>query len=148
MATEAVAAGMRLRDAFQRLSPEGQRIMVESIRSQRAADRAHRDQVAQVRRRVLEQIGADRLDAEAVRRSYADERRMVAEAQARRNDAFVAAVQRLSAADRKTLSAELIRMQDMAQLREQRWRARAEQWRGRQRSGQGGGSEAVSAPDE
>lgn len=119
--------GLRLRDAFARLSPEGQRVMLDQQRQQRAADRTSRAAVEQVRRRMLELWAAERLDMTALRRLQGEERALLAEAQQQRQEAMASALQKLSAQDRRTFATELLRIQERARQRREAWEQRLEQ---------------------
>jgi Spy/CpxP family protein refolding chaperone len=81
------------------LSPEGQTIMRDTMRQamqddQRQPLRAARDKISAI-------VAADRLDVAALRRAMDDERKLMDAQHARRQEMLIAALQKLSPADRK-----------------------------------------------
>jgi Spy/CpxP family protein refolding chaperone len=90
--------------AFPSLSPEGRKIMTDAMRETRGeADRA---ELRAARDRVGTVLSADRLDVNALRQAMDAERKLVDTQQQRRQEAMIAAFQKLSAADRKAFVAD------------------------------------------
>ncbi len=120
---------MERRQAFGNVSPEGRKVLVEALRmskEDRAAIVAQRD-------RINALIGADRLDVAALRRAMDEERRLVQQQHARRQAAMLAAIQKLSAEDRKAFAADARHGRAMAEGRAEEWRRWAEEFRNRMR---------------
>lgn len=101
------------------LSPAGQAVMRDMMRQgmdegQRAPLRAARDRITTI-------VAADRLDVAALRSAMDDERRLMEAEHVRRQEAMVAALQKLSPADRKLFAqnaqAGRARMHQRMQLR-------------------------------
>lgn len=88
---------------FRNLSPEGRKLMVEAMRP--LADPQQRAQVKAARDRVNQLLVADRLDAAALGRAMDEERRLVDAQHARRQQALLGALQKMSAEDRKAFAA-------------------------------------------
>lgn len=104
--------GLRVRDLLTKLSPEGRQIMVSTLQGQREQMKANGDKLREVRERILTLIGADRFDAAALKRVFAEERQLTADAQMKRHDAMVAALTRLSSADRNVVAISIGEMRD------------------------------------
>jgi hypothetical protein len=103
---------------FPSVSPEGRAIIWQSMRGNRedrAAVRAARD-------RITAMVGADRLDVPALRRAMEEERRLVDSHHARRQANLLAAIEKLSPADRKAFAADAQRGRDRMEMRMQRMR--------------------------
>ena len=110
------------------LTPEGRKIMREAMREGRAANPGD---IGAARDRMLEILGADRLDVAALRRAMQDEQRLAVAQQQRHQDAMLAAFQKLSPRDRKafavSMRAQQFRMDQMrkdVESRMAKWRER------------------------
>lgn len=106
---------------FGNVSPEGRRILMEAMRGStdnRAAVKAARD-------RINTLVGADRLDTAALKRAMDAERRLVDSEHARRQSAMLAAVQKLSAEDRKAFAADASKARADVEKRTIEWRRMA-----------------------
>lgn len=90
--------------AFPSLSPEGRQIMRDAMRNSRAG--ADQDEIRNARDRVGSIVAADRLDVNALRQAMDAERRLVDAQHKRRQDAMIAAFQKLTPADRKAFVAD------------------------------------------
>lgn len=110
---------------FGNVSPEGRNILMEAMRGaggDRSAIHASRDRVNAV-------IGADKLDVAALKRAMDDERRLVDAQQAKRQDAMLVAVQKLSVTDRKAFAADAMKARAGVEKRTAEWRKRAQERR-------------------
>lgn len=111
---------MRHHQMFPGMSEDGRKALMEAMRSapeDRAAVQAARDRVAAL-------VGAEKLDVAALKRAMDDERRQVDGQHSRQQAAMLAAIQKLSVADRQAFAADVAKARaNMA--------ARAEQWRTR-----------------
>lgn len=110
---------------FGNVSPEGRKVLMEAMRganTDRGAIHASRDRVNTV-------IGADKLDVAALKRAMDDERRLVDAQQAKRQDAMLVAVQKLSVADRKAFAADAMKAREGVEKRTAEWRKRAQERR-------------------
>ncbi len=96
--------GMGHRGMFQSLSPEGRQTMVQAMRD--AREDVDRTQIRAARERVGTILAADKLDVTALRNAMDAERRLVDARHKVRQDAMLAAFQKLSAADRKAFVAD------------------------------------------
>jgi Spy/CpxP family protein refolding chaperone len=97
--------GGRMADrAFPSLSPEGRKIMMDAMRETRGE--SDRTDVRAARDRVGTVLSADKLDVNALRQAMDAERKLVDAQQQRRQEAMIAAFQKLSAADRKAFVAD------------------------------------------
>lgn len=88
---------------FRNMSPEGRKLMMDAMRP--LADPAQRAQVKAARDRVNQLLTADRLDAGALGRAMDDERRLVDAQHAKRQQALLGALQKMSVEDRKAFAA-------------------------------------------
>jgi Spy/CpxP family protein refolding chaperone len=111
---------------WQNVSPEGRAILRETLQGDpkdREATRAARDRINTI-------VGAERLDVSALRRAMEDERRLVDSQHAKRQASMLAAIQKLSAADRKAFAEDARRARADVEARTANWRKRAEDGRG------------------
>lgn len=115
---------------FGNVSEEGRALLSAALRSSTPEDRAA---LRAARDRVNALIAADRLDVPALRRAMDEERRLVAQQQARRQAALLEAVQKLSLADRRAFAADAGKGRRKAERRAAEWRAWAEAYRQRLR---------------
>ncbi len=115
----------RMRGALDALSPEGRAIVRAAMRD--SYDPAARAAIEAARARVLQLIAAEPLDLRALERAMADEGAAVQRHNKRRQERFLAALQRLSAADRKALAEAGLRARERF---EERRAALAERRRG------------------
>jgi uncharacterized membrane protein len=106
------ARGGPLRQALDAMSPEGRVAVLQSMRDSRPSV-AEEEAMRQVRRDIIVLMGADKLDAEALRKAMARERDLAQRNQARRHDVTVQTLQKLSAADRKIYVDTVARMADI-----------------------------------
>lgn len=107
------------------LSPEGRKILSEAMhgtQEDRAAVKAARDRISAL-------VGADRLDVPALKRAMDDERRLVDGQHAKRQQAMLAAVQKLSIEDRKAFAADASKARADVEKRTAQWRKWAEERR-------------------
>lgn len=109
--------GMRMRDVMEKLSPEGRLTMQTSMKTQMDEGKADQDKLRAVRAKVLLAMDADKFDAGALRRAFAEERALSAQGQERKHDAMTAALSKLSVADRKIITTNLKDMQGKMQMR-------------------------------
>ncbi len=86
---------------FKGMSEPGRRTVMAAMRPDGPADRADHDRVRMARDRMLQVLGADRLDPVALRRAMDDERDAANAMKARRQGALLQALQGLSLADRR-----------------------------------------------
>jgi uncharacterized membrane protein len=103
---------------FGNVSAEGRAILRESMKSDpegRAAVKAARD-------RINDLVAADRLDTAALKRAMEDERRLVDAQHAKRQASLLAAIQKLSPADRKAFAEDARKSRDEVEARVIRWR--------------------------
>lgn len=108
---------------FANLSPEGQAIVREAMRETPGSH----DEIKAVRQRMLTLLESDRLDVDAVRRAQAEERDISLRYHQRRQEAMLAAYQRLSAADRKALAATMREMDARMEARMKHMHKRAKE---------------------
>ena len=116
------AGRMHRAPMFQNMSPEGRKILTDAMRGTQE-DRAS---VAAARDRINTLVGADRLDTGALKRAMSDERRLVDGQHAKRQEAMLAAVQKLSVEDRKAFAADASKARADVERRTAEWRKRAE----------------------
>lgn len=111
------------------LSPEGRKVLGDAMRDARGEGP---DAVGQARQKVLELLDADRLDVGAVRRAMAEEHSLVERKQQARQEAMLAAYQKLSVRDRKAFAASMraqtYRMEQMRKDTETRMSKMRGQW--------------------
>jgi uncharacterized membrane protein len=112
--------GMRMRDVMEKLSPEGQAIMQASMKAQMDLGRGDQEKLRATREKILLAMDADKFDATALRRAFAEERALSHQGQERKHEAMVAAMSKLSGADRKIITANLKEMRDKMQMRLQK----------------------------
>ena len=91
------------RGMFRNMSPEGRKLMIDAMRP--LADPQQRAQLKAARDRVNSLLVADKLDSTALARAMDDERRLVDAQHARRQQALLGALQKMSAEDRKAFAA-------------------------------------------
>lgn len=109
------------------VSPEGRAILRETLRGDpkdREATRAARDRINAV-------VGAETLDVGALRKAMADERRLVDAQHAARQARMLAAIQKLSPADRKAFAEDARRGRADVEARTSEWRKWAQEYRNR-----------------
>ncbi len=94
--------GMRHPGMFAGMSPEGRRMMVESMKA--FSNAQDRSALKAARDRVNQAVAADRFDPAALAKAMDDERRIVDGQHARRQQALIAALQKLSPEDRKAFA--------------------------------------------
>lgn len=118
---------------FSSLSEAGQATMREAMRA--SSRREERAEVRAARDRMLTIIAADKLDIAALKKAMDDERKIAAESHENRQAAMLAAITKLSVADRKAYVAEAEQMREKMQERmgERRERFR-QRLRGRNQS--------------
>lgn len=112
---------------FPNVSPEGRAILRETMRR----DPAEREQLRAARDRINGLVAADRLDVAALRRAMEEERRLVDANHARRQAGMLAAIQKLSPADRKAFAEDAQRGRADVEARTAEWRRWADQFRER-----------------
>lgn len=113
---------------FGSVSPEGRKTLGEAMRASeddRKAVRASRD-------RINALVGADKLDVAALKRAMDEERRLIDAQHAKRQAALLAAVQKLSAEDRKAFAADALKARADIEKRTAEWRKWAD---GRRKGG-------------
>jgi Spy/CpxP family protein refolding chaperone len=113
---------MHRKDMWANVSPEGRAILRETLRGDpkdREATRAARD-------RINTLVGAEKLDVTALRRAMEDERRLVDSQHAKRQASMLAAIQKLTPADRKAFAEDARRARADVEARTATWRKRAE----------------------
>jgi Spy/CpxP family protein refolding chaperone len=109
------------------VSPEGRAILRETLKGDpkdREATRAARDRINAV-------VGAEKLDVAALRRAMDEERRLVDAQHAARQARMLAAIQKLSPADRKAFAEDARRGRADVEARTAEWRKWAQEFRGR-----------------
>jgi uncharacterized membrane protein len=109
--------GMRLRDVMEKLSPEGRAVMETAMKSQMDQGRADHEKLRAARAKILVAMDADKFDASALRRAFADERALSTQVQERKHDAMVVSLSKLSTADRKIITTNMKDMQARMQMR-------------------------------
>lgn len=107
---------------FGNVSPEGRKILGEAMRGS-AEDRTA---VHAARDKVNAAVGADKLDLNALKRAMDEERRLVDAQHARRQQALLAAVQKLSVEDRKAFAADARKARVNVEKRTAEWRKGAD----------------------
>ena len=118
---------MHRQDMWANVSPEGRAILRETLKGDpkdREATRAARDRINAI-------VGADRLDVSALRKAMEEERRLVDAQHASRQARMLAAIQKLSPADRKAFAEDANRARADIEARTAEWRKRAEAYRSR-----------------
>lgn len=85
-----------------KMSAEGQQIMRDAMRGQR--DDADRQQLRTARERINTLTAAEKLDVSALRKAMADERKLVNDRNAERQESLIRALEKLSPADRKAFA--------------------------------------------
>jgi uncharacterized membrane protein len=114
--------GLRLRDVMMKLSPEGRKIMMDSMRAQPDLMKENREKQRINHDRILAIINADKFDAGALKKAFAEERNLNEAAQQNRQDALVSTLSKLSDADRKIVATSMMEMRDKMQERAGKWR--------------------------
>lgn len=107
---------------FASLSPEGRIVLAEAMRGSpedRAAVKAARD-------RINTLVGADKLDAGALKRAMDEERRLMDGQRAKRQQMLLSALQKLSVEDRKAFAADADKARAGVERRTSEWRKRRE----------------------
>lgn len=87
---------------FSGMSPEGRQILREAMEPKDSPQ--DRQALQAARQRLLSLIAADRLDVAAIRKAQAAERELVTRQHERKQEALLAAYQKMSAADRKAFT--------------------------------------------
>ncbi len=100
-------AGNRVRDLVETLSPEGRIILLGEIRAQQKANRPDNQKLRAVRQSILNTLEDEKFDADILRRLLREERTLTALLQERRHESTVAAMQKMSAMDRKNMALNL-----------------------------------------
>ncbi|WP_448580364.1 hypothetical protein [Thermaurantiacus sp.] len=116
--------------SFGNVSPEGRAMLLDALRANQEADRLA---LRKARDEVNRLIAADRLDLAAVRRAMAEERKLVSDQQARRQEAMLAVLPKLSEADRKAFAEAAMRGRENVDARADAWRKWADDVRARLR---------------
>lgn len=116
--------------AFGNVSPEGRALLLDAMRANQESERLA---LSKARDEVNRLIAADRLDVAAVRRAMAEERRLVSEQQARRQEAMLGVLPKLSLADRKAFAEDAMRGRENVDARADAWRKWADDLRARVR---------------
>ena len=96
---------------FAGVSEPGRAVLREAM-PQARPDKADQQRIRTVRMRVLDLLAADKLDVAALRRAQAEERAIVAQMTDATQERMLAAVQKLSVADRKAFAANMRRIDD------------------------------------
>ena len=118
---------MHRRDLWANVSPEGRAILRETLKGDpkdREATKAARDRINAI-------VGAERLDVGALRRAMEEERRLVDAQHAARQARMLAAIQKLSAADRKAFAEDARQGRARVEARTAEWRKWAQDYRSR-----------------
>lgn len=108
---------------FQNMSEAGRTQLFAAMRStpkERAEAKKARDQINSL-------IAADKLDSAALRRAMDNERKLTDTQRARRQVAMLAAIEKLSEADRKAFAATASRARATVEARTDAWRNRSMQ---------------------
>lgn len=114
--------------AFGNVSPEGRAMLLDAMRTNQEADRLA---LSRARDEINRLIAAERLDVAAVRRAMAEERKLVSEQQARRQEAMLGVLPKLSQADRKAFAQDAMRGRENVNARADAWRKWADDFRAR-----------------
>ncbi len=112
--------GMRMRDVMAKLSTEGRAIMETTMKGQREQMMANGEKLRVVHERILGIISAEKFDASALKKAFADERALSGGAQEKRHDAMVTAMSKLSSSDRKIVGTSMSEMRDRMKMRKNR----------------------------
>ena len=118
---------MHGRDLWANVSPEGRAILRETLKGDpkdREATRAARDRINAI-------VGAERLDVAALRMAMEEERRLVDAQHASRQARMLAAIQKLSPADRKAFAEDARQGRARVEARTAEWRKWAQDYRSR-----------------
>jgi len=115
---------------FPTMSEAGRATMMDAMRSSNRRD--ERVQVRAARDRMLTIVEADRLDTAALKKAMDDERSIAAESQQRRQTAMLAALTKLSVADRKAF---VVDARSLREKMQERMSDRRERMRDRRRGG-------------
>ncbi len=123
-APRAGAYGKRMNrhDMWANVSPEGRAILRETMRG----DPKDREAIKASRDRINAIVGAEKLDVAALRKAMAAERRLVDAQHANRQASMLAAIQKLSPADRKAFAEDARRARADVEARTAQWRKRAQ----------------------
>jgi Spy/CpxP family protein refolding chaperone len=113
---------MHRQQMWANVSPEGRAILRETMR----ADPQDREATRAARDRINALVGAEKLDVGALRKAMADERRLVDAEHAGRQARMLAAIQKLSPADRKAFAEDARRARADVEARTAQWRKRAQ----------------------
>ena len=108
---------------FAKMSPEGRTALFAAMRStaeERAATKAARDHIDSL-------TAADTLDSAALKRAMDDERKLMDSQRARRQATMLAAIEKLSTADRKAFVESTSRARARVEARTNDWRNRSMQ---------------------
>nr|WP_255696728.1 periplasmic heavy metal sensor [Sandaracinobacteroides sayramensis] len=110
---------------FANISPEGRKILRDAMvhsQEDRTSVRAARD-------RINALVGAEKLDVAALKRAMDAERQLVDGQHAKRQASMLAAIQKLSAEDRKAFAADARKARADVEARTAEWRKRSEKHR-------------------
>jgi hypothetical protein len=132
------AARSKRGDMWANVSPEGRAILRETL----GGDPRDREATRAARDRINALVGAEKLDVPALRRAMDEERRLIDGQHARRQASMLAAIQKLSAADRKAFAEDALRARALVEARTAQWRRNSQGGRpGRDATPPGTGSE-------
>ncbi len=114
---------MRPENAFPSMSPAGRQMMADAMRG--GEDRkAEHEAVKASRDRMLDILAADRLDTGALKRAMDDERVAANAGRERHQAAMLAALTKLSVADRKAFVTDSRAMKARMEQRMEEWRGK------------------------
>jgi uncharacterized membrane protein len=94
-------AGGRVRDMISAMSPEGQKLLRDSVTSGLQANRVRVQELQQLRREIQVHMGAEKFDPSALRKVFARERQIAQELQLDSHERMIAAFSKLSLSDRR-----------------------------------------------
>jgi hypothetical protein len=114
--------GMRMRDVMVKLSPEGREIMMASLKGQAERQKINAEKMRILQDRILGVMSAEKFDASALGKLFAEERSLKDSEQEARHKATVTALSKLSDADRKVFTSTLQEMRDRRQEQLGKWR--------------------------
>jgi uncharacterized membrane protein len=114
--------GMRMRDVMVKLSPEGREIVTASLKGQAERHKITAEKMRTLQDRILGVMSAEKFDASALSKLFAEERSLKNSDQEARHKATVTALSKLSDADRKIFSTTLQEMRDRRQEQLGKWR--------------------------
>jgi uncharacterized protein YPO0396 len=109
------------------VSAEGRAILRQTL----GGDPKDREATRAARDRINDIVGAEKLDVSALRRAMDDERRLVDSQHAKRQAGMLAAIQKLTPADRKAFAEDARRGRETVETRTAEWRKWAQEYRNR-----------------